>query len=88
MLLDGLFVGLWIQAAGVAELVGRLASSLLIEDTLCGVDYVGAILGCALVGLPLTVGDHADNFAEFGRCGLFRLLDVVDLLIALPRQFT
>jgi hypothetical protein len=86
LLFDGLAIGLWIQAGGVGEGVGRLAGSFLIKDTLYCIDDVGAVFGCLLVGLSLTICDHGRYFSEFRLCGHFRSLDAVDLFVAFLGQ--
>jgi hypothetical protein len=75
-----------VDAVGLCELAGRLPGSLRIEDPLHRVEYVAGILRRGQIGERSILVYHSDNLRHLGLKGLFRVLDLFDLFVALLSQ--
>jgi hypothetical protein len=75
-----------VDAVALCELAGGLPGSLRIEDPLHRVEYVAGILRRGQIGERFILVYHSDNLRHLGLKGLFWVLDLFDLFVALLSQ--
>jgi hypothetical protein len=75
-----------IDAVGLRELASRLRVSLRVEDPLHRIEYVAAIFRRGEIGQRSILVYRGDNLRHLGFHGLFGVLNLFDLFVALFGQ--
>jgi hypothetical protein len=75
-----------VEVVGLCELAGRLPGSFRVEDPLHRVEHVAAILCRCDIGQCSILVYRGDDLCHLGFHGLFGVLDIFDLFIALLSQ--